>query len=1249
MNVNLCGMLRKLCIALSLVFLSTSLWAQIGSGTLKGTVTDGESGEPLPFVNVIVTLNGNTITAGQTDFDGKYSIKPIQPGSYAVEFTFVGYASKKVTGVKVNSNKITFLDQKLSAGVELAEAVVIEYKEPLIDRDGGASGGTVTREEIDKMPGRSANAIATTVGGVTETTDGEISVRGARTSDTWYYIDGIKVRGSVALPKSAIEEISVITGGVPASIGDATGGVINLSLRSSSRNYSGGIELITSGFGISDYTDDGRGAIGLDAYGYNLLEGFLSGPLLSKKDEEGNRLDPILGFFLSGNVQHQVDTRPTFGGMYHLKDEVRDEILENPLRLNIASDGSVNGALYNADFLVEDDFEVIKTRKNANQTNGNLVAKIDVNTGSNTNLTIGGTAAYNRNRGGSLNTLNNLARNLMNSEENLERVEFDWRAYVKFSQRFGNEEEGEESTSALKNVFYSVMLDYTQEFDRTWNERHEDNFFRYGHVGYFDIGTTLNYEGIEGVPQDLNADGQITHDGYRDTLVTFTASPYNPELAAINNQYFGLFDYDPSDFDGPYTDLNQVQNGNGLRNGDAPNRTYNLWDHPGSIGRPTDSQYGITVNNQFRVSANGSADIGDHAVQLGFEYEQRRDATYSMRPQRLWTQARLLTNFHIKELDTTLATITYPDGTVPYVTYGNLIGNDQNEFDYRLRQALGLPVDGDDFINVDNIDPDELSIEFFGADDLLNQGSQIVSYRGYDPYGNRVSGRPTLEDFFNETNELGFRTRPVGAYEPIYMAGYIMDKFAFDDIIFNVGVRVDRFDANQKVPKDPFVIGEALTAGEVSEIGDATVAHPSNIGDDFVVYVDDIENPNGIVGYRDDEVWYNASGAVIENPDLIASTNGNPAPLLLNGTDTELSSDAFEDYTPQVNIMPRIAFSFPISDEAVFFAHYDVLTQRPTSDNVFNPVDYLFLEARNNLIANPNLVPSRTIDYELGFQQVLTKTSSLKVSAFYRELRDMIQVRSFVGAYPRQYRAFGNLDFGTVKGLTLAYDLRRTGNVRMNVSYTLQFADGTGSTTQTALALINAGLPNLRTVNPLNYDQRHRIVGNIDYRYGQGQAYNGPVWFGKQVFQNTGLNLIGTLSSGTPYTASTIAYPVTGEISPSTEGSINGSRQPWIFTLNANLDRNFTLKFGSEENPKTANLNVYLWVANVLNTRNVFNVYRFTGVSDDDGYLAATQYQPLINASNSPDSFRNYYNMRVDNALNLAPPRTIRLGVRFDF
>ena len=1224
--------------------MSFSALAQVGAGTLKGRITDFDTKESLPFASVILFLNGNQVAGTNTDFDGEYTIKPIQPGTYDVLFSFVGYQSKKVTGVKITANKIQFVNGELGAGVMMEEAEVVEYSVPLIDKDGGASGGTVSREDIDKLPGRSATSIASTVAGAsTAGTGGGVSIRGARTSSTWYYIDGIKVRGSSALPKSAIEEVQVVTGGIPANIGDATGGVINISLRNSSRTWFGGGELITSGLPTE------TSAIGLDKFGYNLAEGSVSGPIAWRKNEKGEKTDPLLGLFLSGNYTYQKDTRPTFGGVYRMTDSARAQILAEPLRQNVSSSGEINGALYNADFLTPDAFERTPTRLNNANQSANLVAKIDVNTNETTSLTFGATAALGR-----ANEFDR-GRSLMNWENNNQTTSLDWRGYVKFSQRFADEE-GSESSGGLKNVFYSIMADYSQSYFKREDASHGDDFFKYGHVGTFDVYQQNSYE-----YNDLT--GRFVHNGWEDTLVTYTASPYNPELAAINNQYFNLFESEPYNpfVDGPYESLLTVQNGNALLNGQSPNSTYGLWSYFGTQG----NSYNISNNSQFRVSAAGSADIGDHALQMGFEYEQRRDAFFSLGPVGLWTLARLTTNSHIKEIDATDSLVTNV-GTDYYVTYGRLIGDNQFEFDANLRGALNAAED--ELINIDAIDPEFFTLDMFGADDLLNQGSNYVTYSGYDPHGNKVNDRPTIEEFFNKTNDAGYNTRPIGAYEPIYIAGYIMDKFTFDDIIFNVGLRVDRFDANQPVLKDPYVVGQSYTVGDIQGAdGEGIISTlsgnafiPENIGDDFAVYVDALEGPGSIVGFRDGDTWYNSVGTEITDPDVLAVNTAYPAPWLkpndnATGDDPfELTSEAFRDYDPAVNIMPRISFSFNISDEAVFFAHYDILTQRPTSSNRFSPIDYLFLESRNNLISNPDLRPEKTIDYELGFQQVLTKTSSLKISAYYKEMRDMIQVRNFTGAYPRPYKAFGNLDFGTVKGFTVGYDMRRTGNVRLNANYTLQFADGTGSTTQTALALINAGLPNLRSINPFNYDQRHRIVANVDYRYGAGEEYNGPVVkFGgkeRQLFANTGLNVIANLGSGTPYTASTIATPITGEISPSTEGSINGSRLPWQFSLDANLDRNFTLTYGGEgDAAKTTNLNLYLWIGNVLNTRNINSVYRFTGVADDDGYLAAAQYQPLINSQNDPNAFRNYYSMFVDNPFNLGLPRTVRLGLKFDF
>ena len=473
-------------------------------------------------------------------------------------------------------------------------------------------------------------------------------------------------------------------------------------------------------------------------------------------------------------------------------------------------------------------------------------------------------------------------------------------------------------------------------------------------------------------------------------------------------------------------------------------------------------------------------------------------------------------------------------------------------------------------------------------------------------------------------------------------------------MIFNVGLRIDRFDANQNVLKDQYLLYNARTVGEVTEIDGNSIVHPTNIPTDAIVYVDDVNQPTGVNGYRSGDQWYTAQGVAVNDlEDIIPSGFVIPQPYLASGispTDN-VSSSAFEDYKPQINLMPRIAFSFPISDEALFFAHYDVLTKRPTTGNRLNPISYFFLETGNvGIVNNPDLKPEKTIDYELGFQQVLNKNSSLKISGFYREMRNQVALVNKIGAYPQTYTTWGNIDFGTVKGLTVQYDLRRSGNVTMRAAYTLQFADGTGSNPYAAQTLIASDAPNLRTIYPFDYDQRHQIVTTLDYRYGDGKDYNGPLIGGKKLLKNTGANLVSRFSSGTPYsrqeriTGAALLSPPQAVL----EGEPYGSRKPWQFITDLQIDRNITLKYG-EEKTKSANLNVYLLVRNLFNNINILNVYRATGNVNDDGYLNAAEFQNSISTQNNEETFRYYYAMKANNPYNYGIPRQIRLGVKLDF
>jgi uncharacterized protein (TIGR02231 family) len=82
------------------------------TGEIRGTVRDAQSGEPLPFVNVSVAINGS-MAGAQTDFEGYYSIKPIPAGEYSVKASYVGYNNQQMDKVLVSLlTKLHFLDMQ---------------------------------------------------------------------------------------------------------------------------------------------------------------------------------------------------------------------------------------------------------------------------------------------------------------------------------------------------------------------------------------------------------------------------------------------------------------------------------------------------------------------------------------------------------------------------------------------------------------------------------------------------------------------------------------------------------------------------------------------------------------------------------------------------------------------------------------------------------------------------------------------------------------------------------------------------------------------------------------------------------------------------------------------------------------------------------------------------------------------------------------------------------------------------------
>ncbi|MFM2224907.1 MAG: hypothetical protein RJA07_1109 [Bacteroidota bacterium] len=1231
---------------------SFSAFAQ--KGEIRGTVVNAASGKPMDYVAVFVTLGGNTKGGTYTGDDGSFVIKPLDAGIYELHVKNQGFNEVVISNISVGSDGARIINDPIKlekASKELNIVHIVDTK-PLINTGAPGGGNSVDAEQIKKMPVKDIGSlVAAGATNVYQKDGGGIQIGSARENGTRIFIDGVPVRSGANIPSGSIANAEIITSGVPAKYSDAVGGVINVTTKGGAKTFSGNGELITSQY--------------LDGYGHFLGGIGLTGPLLFRKEAGAKNKKPLLGYNINVEFQHDKDASPSAVGVWKVKDDKLAELEKTPLLVNPKTGF---GYIHAADFITKDDMEHVKAKQNAAQNLVRIAGKLDFNLNSNFSLAVGGNYYYNRRH--------DYIReySLFNPQNNPEIRESQWRVFAKFTHHLGSSNIDSLSirkaqNATIQNAYYTIQLDYSQDNSMKWDDSHKLNAFDYGYVGAFNRLSQPTYTlgddkvlGIKGYRQELPTD----------SLVVFTPSSLNQTMANYAIQYFNeQGDSRSNAYNQSLTNINLTTGGDFI-NGHRPGDVNGLWYN---TGRQYPS-YTYSQKNQFRFNIDGSFDVKlskgskPHAIEFGLLYEQRVDRNYSLSAVALWNLMRLYTNRQIASLDYDHPIKVF-DGngvfqdTIKYnVKY---IAADQSNFDKNLRSSLGLPVDGLTNINTDALAPSQYKLDMFSPDELFNNGGLYVNYYGYDYTGKVYRGNTNYNAFFTDKGDNGEYLRKIGAFRPTYNAAYIQDNFVYKDMHFNAGVRIDRYDANTQILKDPYSLYATFSLADLENGAGSDKlfpqSKPSNIASTSVAYVDNPVNPSKIVGYRNGDTWYDANGVELKDPNVLAkqTNSGNVAPYLIHPSikiaDKDFDpSSTFKDYSPQTTIAPRLNFSFPINgDDALFYAHYDVYAQRPQDRNVITPDYYLYLDkiATDVTMPNPNLKPERQVSYEIGFQQKLNPKTALKLASFYKEYKDLVQVTKVLFADPIPYTTYGNKDFATAKGFSVQLEQQKTKNLRLVVSYTLSFADGSGSDDRSQAALVDQGSPNFRTIMPLAYDVRHTIGGNFDFHFGEDKTV--PKLFGTNIFHNSGINLIFRSRSGEPYTREGNARDA-ASITPSgtkvLNGTINGSRLPWSYKFDLKIDKDIALKTKRKDETgafKKVYLNVYLSVLNLLNTKNIQGVYSFTGNPADDGYVGSPTYNTKSKDLNSIQGFIDQYSIKANNPDNYSLPRRIRLGVQFNF
>ena len=219
-----------------------------GTGTLAGRVLEADG--VTSVIGATVRIDGTSLGA-RTNIDGDYRIIGVPVGTYAVSASFVGLESQTITDVDINAGQTRQLNFNLAGGGLAVDSIgaIVEYRVPLITTD-PSQARTVTGEDLESLPIRDVAATVALQGGIINT-DGsnELNIRGGRSQEVQYFVDGVRVTGSqgqLGVNQQAIEQQEVLIGAIPARYGDVQSGVISITTKTGRNDFFGSVEGITS-------------------------------------------------------------------------------------------------------------------------------------------------------------------------------------------------------------------------------------------------------------------------------------------------------------------------------------------------------------------------------------------------------------------------------------------------------------------------------------------------------------------------------------------------------------------------------------------------------------------------------------------------------------------------------------------------------------------------------------------------------------------------------------------------------------------------------------------------------------------------------------------------------------------------------------------------------------------------------------------------------------------------------------------
>ena len=292
--------------------------------------------------------------------------------------------------------------------------------------------------------------------------------------------------------------------------------------------------------------------------------------------------------------------------------------------------------------------------------------------------------------------------------------------------------------------------------------------------------------------------------------------------------------------------------------------------------------------------------------------------------------------------------------------------------------------------------------------------------------------------------------------KPKEFSAYIQDKFELDEMVINIGLRYDSFDANTSYPSQR--------------------RNPTNKSTYY------LENISG-------------TDSLDQDGNLVIDSTKMSMPIK--------SKIAYQ-------LSPRFGFAYQLGGIAVLHFSYGHFLQMPpmysiytNHSSIIGPSDYSTTVGNANLGSDSlGLNPQKTVSYEIGLWQELGNNLGLEVNLYYRDIYKLLSLATVSTYNQIEYGIYTNKDYGNVRGLELKLDYSDK-NLFLQTNYTYQFTRGNADNPAQTFNRQGASIDKVIRFIPMSWDQRHTF--NISIAYST---------------ERYGMSATGYYNSGTPYTFS---------------------------------------------------------------------------------------------------------------------------------